>query len=1013
MRRLLLLLAIPTIAACNPSEGLRETPDGTGPLITIDWDAEPLPELPFPNDLATRPDPTSPTGLRLNISEVAETHEQSETREKLNTLSGWGIFQPITVGFEATIDLQDFYLRHAGDRRVGADARDDDAVYLIDVTPGSPTYGLAQEIDIGHGRFPLDVWDPTRYMPNDTRVGEPSLTFDTVDEDLNDNGVLDPGEDTDNDGHLDFPNVFRPGDTDLDSLDPWTDLLEWYERESNTLIIRPAVPLREETTYAVVITERVVDADGSPVRSPWDYVHHTRQTEALRPLVTVLPDHGLTIDDVAFAWSYTTGQVTTELVEMRRGIHGEGPFAWLADEVPASIDEALVMQERPGEDPYAVSVGYLIDQLATLGLYTEGGLEATNYSAFGDRLVGGSFTTPDLLNDKDDDGRDDSEEFWVLDMDAGTIDYEPRRVVFTCFIPKPGVAQPPYDVALFGHGYGSSRFETAAFNWVLNRLGMAVCSFDTPGHGLEAGDSDVEDARVLLDGLGLGPLLDHLLDSRARDLDNDGVTDSGGDQWSADAFHTRDNVRQAVVDWVQFREALDNCGTGTMVRDGDGGEMMTCDWDDDGVPDIGGPDARYFFAGGSLGGIVASVAAPIMTNEVVANAPIVSGAGLLDIAMRSDIGGALEAMAGRLMTPMFYGQINDDGDLDIIQMVISVTNKRALHVGTIPADDIPFGGTVVVENLQHDLRAEGMIPADGRFRVSIAADGLRPADKAVATGMPAQGPVGFETYEIQDNAGLGDPLVVTLYDADGAEVAVLDTWETEVVHEGVTMRAGSPLIAGSYGSGYIRSTPELRRVAMVFAAILEPGDPIAYAPRFHLDPFPQLGSVPANVLHVPSAGDNIVAINTGVAEGRAAGFWPHDTVDERYGTSPDQWLIDSWVVHGIEDRGPYLCSEGQPCLFDPDDLDEDIDPFGEPSDAPLRATVDTSSGQSGMRMIYARTGGGHSPGLPDADKPFDVSTYMLGAVGTYFMNGGTEIVDDLCMVDLSCPWIPQLPEEEE
>ena len=32
--------------------------------------------------------------------------------------------------------------------------------------------------------------------------------------------------------------------------------MTWYERETNTLIIRPVVPLREETRYAVVLTER-------------------------------------------------------------------------------------------------------------------------------------------------------------------------------------------------------------------------------------------------------------------------------------------------------------------------------------------------------------------------------------------------------------------------------------------------------------------------------------------------------------------------------------------------------------------------------------------------------------------------------------------------------------------------------------------------------------------------------------------------------------------------------------
>ena len=1001
-----LILASLLLAACGGSpEGLRATPDGPGPVVTVDWDAEPLPELPFPNDLATRNDPTSPTGLRLNISEIADTHEQSETRAKLNELSGWGIYGSITVGFDAPLDLDNLWARHGGDRRLGDAARIDDAVYVVDVTPGSPTFGQPVNLDVGHGRFPMDVWGPHRYMANDTRNGEPSITFDTVDEDLNGNGELDWGEDTDNDGNLDSPNLYPPAGR-------YRDLLDWYETETNTLIVRPAVPLREMTTYAVVVTERAVGEDGNPVRSPWEWVNHTRQTEALMPLVGTLPSLGLAIEDVAYTWCFTTGQVTQELVDVRRGLHGEGPLAWMASEYPAKIESATVMQDAPGSDAHEASIAVLLDRLALLGLYPDDAPAYVNYQAFGDRVVGGTFTTPNLLHDKDDEGRDESEEFWVVDLAAGTASAEPLSVTFSCFLPKPHVSEPPYDVAIFGHGYGSSRFENAAFVWALLRMGMAACSFDFPGHGLEGDASEVQKARPALASAGLEPFLDHLLDSRAVDLDNDGLVDSGGDQWSADAFHTRDMVRQAAVDLVQFQLALTRCGEGEMERAGDGESVMSCDWDGDGTPDIGGPDASYFLSGGSLGGINATVAGAVMP-EVEAVAPIVSGGGLLDIAMRSDIGGALEAMVGRLLTPMFFGRPNDDGTLTIIQLVNSVTKMRELPVATIPWDGNGGAiGRIVVENLDKGLVREGMIPVDGTFRVGIAADGLRPKDKAHVAGMPAGGAIGLDPYIVPDNEGLGDRLRVTLYPSEHATepLHVFDTFEADVLHEGVTMLAGSPLVAGSYGSGYIRATPDLRRVATMFSAILEPGDPIAYSGHYVLEPFADLGGQPINLLHVPSAGDNIVAINTGIAEGRAAGFIGMDTVDERYGMSQDQWLIDNYVVHGIEDRGPFVCSEGQPCLFDPDDLDDGIDPFGEPSDAPLRATVQTSSGESGMRVIYARTGGGHSPGEPDPDKPFDVSTYMLGAIGTYFLNGGTEIVDDPCLTDLSCPWIPALPE---
>ena len=83
--------------------------------------------------------------------------------------------------------------------------------------------------------------------------------------------------------------------------------------------------------------------------------------------------------------------------------------------------------------------------------------------------------------------------------------------------------------------------------------------------------------------------------------------------------------------------------------------------------------------------------------QVTAFVPIVSGAGLLDIGMRSDIRGALEAMVGRLVTPMFVGRPAEDGSLDVFQIVNSITKMRTLHVGNVTG--WPAGGKVVVENV--------------------------------------------------------------------------------------------------------------------------------------------------------------------------------------------------------------------------------------------------------------------------------------------------------------------------
>ena len=84
MRKLLLSLC--AVAACAaPPEGLRETPAGNGPQVNFDVFNKPLPEIPLPNDFATRFSASSPTHRRLNAAiEVAPTTWEKRTREELD-----------------------------------------------------------------------------------------------------------------------------------------------------------------------------------------------------------------------------------------------------------------------------------------------------------------------------------------------------------------------------------------------------------------------------------------------------------------------------------------------------------------------------------------------------------------------------------------------------------------------------------------------------------------------------------------------------------------------------------------------------------------------------------------------------------------------------------------------------------------------------------------------------------------------------------------------------------------
>ena len=994
-----LLIFVALLAGCYPpAQGLRATPPGAGPEIVIDWDARPFAELPFPNDLATTPDPESPTGLRINLSELASTEVERRARRRLNTLSGFGIFMPISVRFSHRLDLDRVKSHHEWGMRP-----EEGAVLLVDVDPASPAFGTFIDLDVGHGRFPQDVVDPGRYFPNDPHATSPSLLFAGVDEDTNQDGVFDPWEDTDGDGVFDKPNVWPRGG------DPRADMLTWYELETDTLIVRPVVPLRERTRYAVVLTNKVVDDGLQPVKSPWDHVNHLRQTEALEPVVPALEAEGMTVDDVAFAWSFTTGDVTGDMVELRRGLLGEGVFASLGEDFPAGVDSADVMHQRDGvPNPWKLPTNIVIDLFLSLANFPQVALDMLEEGySHSDALVGGSFPAPDLLTDRNGDG-DTGDEIFEIDPAAGEVIAGEDRISFTCFLPKPDAEhQPPFDVTLWGHGYGSNRFDLVLMGWQLNRTGRALCAYDWPMHGMAISGGDAELYFPLAEAAGLRPTIEHLLRNRARDVDNDGVADSGSDFLVGDPFKTRDHLRQATLDASQFARTLRACGTGTMDADidGDGENEISCDWDADGVPDIGGPDATFLYAGGSMGGISGTLIAAVEP-EYEAVATHVAGGGLADLAARTNFAGVPEAVMGGLLGPFVLGEQVDDN------MRVRLFATAADKGRTVTVFEGPLGGEaqrVEVENLENgEVRSVPITEAP--WRVPFPADALTAAEKRHAVGIPELGPVEGVVYIAENAEELGDRIEVRFLDADGAVLRRIDTFEVEATHLAVTYPVGSPLIALSEGTGRRKGSPGYRRLASIAGMAMEAGDPIAYAPHIWQEPYESLGGQPRPFLHNPTVGDEVVMIASGIALARALGLVDWRTEDERYGMSVDQWLVENEVVHGLEEFGPWVDANGAPILFDADDLDEGLDPFGAPSDAPLRSTLTHENGTVALRISYIQPTGTHAIVAPDPDLSFDQSLYTLNMLTHFVHVEGATVSDDRCMEDDSCDWVRALPE---
>src|SRR5690606_38176285 len=146
---LVLLVAISAAAwACDaPESGLGPTARAGGPVVKFDLDHKPLPEIPFPNDLATTPDPDSAIGRRVNISLIAPTTVERFIRERAYRLEGFSTFAPAWVAFDQPIDLLEMRRRHHLN-----DDLADDAVYLVDLETGEPVW-----LDLGRGNYPVSL----------------------------------------------------------------------------------------------------------------------------------------------------------------------------------------------------------------------------------------------------------------------------------------------------------------------------------------------------------------------------------------------------------------------------------------------------------------------------------------------------------------------------------------------------------------------------------------------------------------------------------------------------------------------------------------------------------------------------------------------------------------------------------------------------------------------------------------------------------------------------------------
>ncbi|MCO4763685.1 MAG: hypothetical protein KC502_19390, partial [Myxococcales bacterium] len=429
-------------------------------------------------------------------------------------------------------------------------------------------------------------------------------------------------------------------------------------------------------------------------------------------------------------------------------------------------------------------------------------------------------------------------------------------------------------------------------------------------------------------------------------------------------FHTRDNVRQTTIDYMQLIRVLRGWDGKTLwdadINQNGKKDDIAGDFDGDGKVDAGGPDVRYTMTGSSLGGIMAAMVGGTEP-YVDAVVPIAGGAGLSDVGIRSTQGGVKEAVTLRMMGPLYIGQPDKDSGEVVVRAVVPHLNKTArVEVARLPKAIVgklleTTGGSVLAENLDNGEYDCARIRQDGSFRVALASDMVRvdTLPKELKLDDSALSPEEVsKKHEIVARAEkqrserqrhrlrffVGNAFQLGVIDKakhracklkPGAQaIHTIDKFENNVKFHfrssPLTFDKGDALAPIAEGLGLHRARPELRRFMGFAQLVLDAGDPAIWAQHARSGEITYRNgqTVETNMLVWHNVGDMNVPVNTGASIARSAGLldWTKP-IAEWGGRTVNQVLIDGHVLESVDiiprwNKAP----DGKTVVMDPEDL---------------------------------------------------------------------------------------------
>ena len=779
-------------------------PTLSAPKIVFNLTDTPYPTAPFPNNIFTVSDPLSTTGLKVRYPVWGKTEFERGIRKQLNQLNGFSTYAAISVPFDSAIDIHTLHK---------------DSVYLIQLQKNSADYGRKILLDFGSGLFDYNSKAPLSYFRHDPLKNLDQFVF------------------------------------------PTNNRVSFYEDQTHTLLLRPSLPLDEETRYAVLLTRHLQGEDGQTIVS-----EQKTNAALLAEITSITP---FDAESIVYAWDFTTQTITSDLKRLRQCLHGQGACRFLADHFQPRLYEISDLGNSALLTPVIlrqviVAILELIQFFKIIDPYPIQkmlNLDHVDYFLFG------KFLSPQF-------NKNDSHSFQI-DPARGIAPYESEAVTFMLAVPKQtSQHRPPFPVVIFGHGNKRSRIDTIALANLFAQAGLATLTIDAAGHGPEHAlaaipvalrryfrkrdrsqaqfDPPIQKIKALAKIVGFDEQAPHTLDmideyidklfnygilrvltqeGRAVDVDEDGVVDSGETFFTGNLFQTRDIIRQTIIDTYQSVRVLQSLG---IDHNQDGAlDPLEGDFNRDGIADIGGPSHKITYAGMSLGGILGALLLPtepgIQTG--VLNVP---GGGLTDILVKTASKFSVKRIYHQVMGPVLTGIY----DGEVTHLVLNSEKMEDSFKMILP---LKADGLILFHNLTKNLSFQTHVNALKGFFAQI------PADR-------------------------GDTLELQAYLPNGQRRARI---EFKITHQ--------------QGLGYPRNTSEFRKFVSLAQWIGDPADPINYA-RALKD---------KNALLQIALGDWTVPVSTGINLARAAGL-----------ISPERltWLLSQQIHEGAVlpvDTPPY------------------------------------------------------------------------------------------------------------